>query len=83
MNKYDIVFLDHMMPKMDGIETLHELKRRDLIPAETTMIALTANAVVGARETYLTEGFDNYLSKPIEIQELVAMLKEYLPETEG
>ena len=77
---YDIVFLDHMMPKMDGIETLHRLKEEDLIPEETTMIALTANAVVGAKELYLKEGFTDYLSKPIEIEELTEKLKAYLPE---
>ena len=80
-HKYDIVFLDHMMPKMDGVETLHELKERGLIPPETMMIALTANAVMGAKEKYLNEGFDNYLSKPIEINELVSLLKAYLPES--
>ena len=79
-NTYDIVFLDHMMPEMDGIETLHKLKEKDLIPENTVMIALTANAVVGARESYLSEGFDDYLSKPIEVKHLVEKLKAYLPE---
>ena len=79
-NSFDIVFLDHMMPKMDGIETLDELKRRSLIPVKTTMIVLTANAVVGAREHYLESGFDDYLSKPIDIKELLDKLFTYLPE---
>ncbi len=79
-NTYDIVFLDHMMPKMDGIETLEELKKRSLIPLKTTMIVLTANAVVGAREHYIESGFDDYLSKPIEIDSLVEKLATYLPQ---
>ena len=79
-NQYDIVFLDHMMPGMDGIETLRRLKEENLVPEHTAVIALTANAVVGARETYLAEGFADYLSKPIEVKELVKKLKQYLPE---
>ncbi len=79
--KYDIVFLDHMMPGMDGIETLKKLLAEELVPAETAVIALTANAVVGSREMYLQNGFRDYLSKPIEMKELVHLLKEYLPES--
>ena len=78
---YDLVFLDYMMPGMDGIETLHQLQSKRLIPQRTTIIALTADAVVGARENYLSEGFKDYLSKPIEIKQLVETLKAYLPET--
>ena len=77
---YDMVFLDHMMPGLDGIETMEELKKENLIPDETTMVALTANAVVGARETYFEAGFGDYLSKPIEIKELVEKLKAHLPK---
>ena len=79
-NRYDIIFLDHMMPKMDGIETLARMKEENLLPADTRVIALTANAVVGAKEKYLASGFDDYLSKPIEIAMLEEMLKKYLPE---
>ena len=79
-NIYDIVFLDHMMPGMDGIETLHRLEEEKLVPGNTVMIALTANAVVGARETYLAEGFKDYISKPIEFKHLMEKLQEYLPE---
>lgn len=78
---YDVVFLDHMMPKMDGIETLRKLKSEDLVPENTTIIALTANAVVGAREMYLKDGFKDYLSKPMEVKKLVEKLKKYLPES--
>ncbi len=70
-NEYDIIFLDHMMPNMDGIETLQA--SRDLENNKcmnTPIIALTANAIVGAKEMYLEAGFDDYLSKPIKINEL-------------
>lgn len=77
---YHIVFLDHMMPKMDGIETLKRIHKEGLITTATTMIALTANAVVGAREIYLGAGFSDYLSKPIELDEMVEKLVKYLPE---
>lgn len=77
---YHIVFLDHMMPKMDGIETLKILREKNLISEGTVVIALTANAVVGAKDFYLEAGFDDYLSKPIEIEHLELMLSEYLPE---
>ncbi|MBQ3841438.1 MAG: response regulator [Ruminiclostridium sp.] len=77
---YNILFLDHMMPKMDGIETLKRLKEQELIPPETTVIALTANAVMGAKEAYMEAGFDDYLSKPIEIDHLDEKLEKYLPK---
>ena len=79
-NKYDVVFLDHMMPKMDGVETLNRLKSEELISEETSVVALTANAILGARETYINAGFNDYLSKPIEMDALVEKLKQYLPE---
>lgn len=76
--QYDILFLDHMMPEMDGIEVLHEIKARSLVSEETAIIALTANAISGVREMYLSEGFDDYLSKPIEPAELESILRKYL-----
>ncbi len=76
---YDIVFLDHMMPGMDGIETLARLKEENLIPKGCVIIALTANAVVGAREQYLEAGFKDYLSKPIDVEKLEDILVKYLP----
>jgi CheY-like chemotaxis protein len=66
-----------MMPDMDGIETQKILRERGLT-GNTKVIALTANAVVGAREMYLETGFDDYLSKPIQIPELEKMLGKYL-----
>ena len=78
--KYDVIFLDHMMPGKDGIETLHELRaRKDGLNAETPVICLTANAIPGAREEYLAEGFDDYLAKPIDSGKLEEMLLAYLP----
>ena len=78
--RYDIIFMDHMMPGMDGIQTLGLLKEEGILPDGTAVIALTANAVVGARESYLDAGFQGYLSKPIEVTELEETLARYLPE---
>ena len=75
---YDILFLDHMMPKMDGIETLKRLKEDNILAEDTTVIALTANAVNGAKEMYLKAGFDDYLSKPIETDQLEERLMRYV-----
>ena len=79
---FDIVFLDHMMPKMDGIETLKVLHDEGCLNG-TVVIALTANAVVGAEEQYLNAGFDGYLSKPIMVDDIENTLKKYLPATEA
>ena len=79
--KYDIIFIDHMMPHMDGIETLKELKAmKDSPNTDTPVICLTANAVSGSREMYLGEGFDDYIAKPVEPLRLEQMIIEYLPE---
>ena len=77
-NFYHIIFLDHMMPEPDGVETLKRLKQMNLSP-ETKVIVLTANAITGAREKYLQYGFDDYLSKPIDIASLESILGRYLP----
>ena len=78
--KYDIIFLDHMMPNKDGIETLQELKGQTGGPNLTTpVICLTANAVSGAREQYIEAGFNDYLTKPIDTTKLEDMLLTYLP----
>ena len=80
-NKYDIIFLDHMMPEMDGIETLQELRaQKKNINCDTITICLTANAISGAREKYIKAGFDNYLTKPINPDKLEETLLEYLPK---
>ena len=75
---YDIVFIDHMMPEMDGIETLHELEKIPQLK-NTVFVALTANAISGAREMYINEGFADYLSKPVDGVRLENMLVSYLP----
>lgn len=64
--KYDIIFLDHMMPGMDGIETLRKMKEdTESVNINTPVVMLTANAIEGVKEQYMNEGFDDYLSKPI------------------
>lgn len=78
--RYDLVLLDHMMPGMDGEETLKEIKSRTGERfEEIPIIALTANAAVGGREEFKSMGFSDYISKPIEVQKLGEVLKEYLP----
>ena len=78
---YDVILLDHMMPGMDGIETLKRMKEmKHHLCKDTPVIALTANAIVGVREMYLADGFDDYLSKPIDSNELETMLRKHLPE---
>ncbi|WP_051533441.1 ATP-binding protein [Anaerovibrio sp. RM50] len=78
--KYDMVFLDHMMPGMDGIETLHEMRAEmGGLNIATPIICLTANAIAGAREEYLAAGFTDYLSKPVNSVKLEDMLLAYLP----
>ena len=78
---YDVIFLDHMMPDKDGIETLREMKTLTDSPnAQTPVICLTANAISGMREMYINAGFDDYLTKPIDADRLEMMLLQYLPE---
>ncbi len=79
-NKYHIIFMDHMMPDMDGIETFEKLRSDSLIGNGTSVIAMTANAVTGARDDYLSYGFEGYLSKPIVADKLEDELKKHLPE---
>ncbi len=78
--KYDLIFLDHMMPRMDGIETLNKMRSEGVTDESTKVIALTANAVVGSRELYMEAGFDDYLTKPIDVEQLDRMLARHLPE---
>lgn len=78
--KYDLIFLDHMMPQLDGIETLKRIQREEHFCKKTPVIALTANAVIGMREKYLEEGFDDFLSKPIIPEQLENMLVRWLPK---
>lgn len=85
---YDVILLDHRMPGLDGLETLakfKELARQPDFPnRRTPVIALTANAISGAREEYMAAGFDDYLTKPIDSHQLETMLQKYLlQELEG
>ncbi len=78
---YDVIFLDHMMPDKDGIETLKEMKTiTDTSNILTPVICLTANAISGMREMYKNAGFDDYLTKPIDVEKLEVMLLQYLPK---
>ena len=76
--KYDLIFLDHMMPDKDGIETLREMTGENE-GRDTIMICLTANAISGARKWYLSEGFDDYLAKPVTSEKLEDILLKHLP----
>lgn len=83
--KFDIVFLDYMMPKMDGMETFRQIRKIwergeeiATVPG-TPFIVVTANAVIGAKEMYLENGFTDYLSKPVYAEQLEMMFRKYLP----
>ena len=78
---YDLIFLDHMMPEMDGIEVLHRMKEMENDRnGNTPTVALTANAITGAKEMYLKEGFNAFLSKPINPEKLEQIILALLPK---
>jgi CheY-like chemotaxis protein len=97
-NRYDMIFLDHMMPEMDGIETAviireWEKEQQELLKNSpeanfsggvglrpTPIIALTANAVVGMKDVFLEKGFNDFISKPIEVQHLEEMVHKWIPK---
>lgn len=80
--RYDIIFLDHMMPGMDGIEVFRRMKEMgDYINSNTPIIMLTANAIVSAKDEYMREGFDGYLSKPIRDIDLESIILRNLPQS--
>ena len=80
-NKYHVILLDHMMPVMDGMETLKKMKEQEENASrDAAVIALTANAISGSRERYIEAGFEDYLSKPINAQRYKEMLCKYLPD---
>ncbi len=77
---YDVIFLDHLMPEMDGIETLQKMRSyKGGLNEDTPVVALTANAIAGAREMYLSAGFAEYVSKPIRETDLCRVIIKYLP----
>lgn len=79
-NKYDLIFMDHMMPEVDGIDTTHIIRR--LMPEydEIPIIALTANAIAGTRELFIAEGMNDFVAKPIDTKDITAKLKKWLPQ---
>ncbi|MCR4909113.1 MAG: response regulator [Lachnospiraceae bacterium] len=78
---YDLIFMDQRMPNMDGTETLKAIRALENEKNKNTpVICLTADAISGARERYISEGFTDYLTKPVEGEALERMLREYLPE---
>ncbi len=77
--KYDLIFMDHMMPELDGIETYERsLSDPDNLNLDTPMIMMTANALSGVREEYLEKGFTDYVSKPVKINELLRVVKIHI-----
>ena len=80
-NDYDLILMDQRMPKMDGVEALHRIQALEgSVNRNTPVICLTADAVIGAKERYMAEGFTDYLAKPIDSQVLKQMMLRYLPE---
>jgi CheY-like chemotaxis protein len=83
MNRYDIIFMDHKMPGMDGIETTLKIRSmgyEDPYYKEVPVIALTANAVLGTKEMFIENGFNDFLSKPIDTVKLNAVLEKWIPK---
>lgn len=78
---FDVIFLDHRMPVTDGVETLHQMKKMKHLCEDTPIIMLTANAISNAREFYLSEGFADFITKPICEESITSILKEYLPKS--
>ncbi len=77
--KYDLIFMDHMMPEVDGVEATHIIRRLMHEYDDVPIIALTANAVSGASEMFIKEGMNDFVAKPIEITNITAKLKRWLP----
>ena len=77
---YDVIFMDHMMPDLDGVETTHLIRRFHPDYNEVPVIALTANAVDGTRDLFLSEGMNDFVAKPIELKVIVSKLRSWLPE---
>ena len=77
---YDVIYLDHMMPEMDGVETLQKMRELGLV-AGVPVIALTANAIDGAKKQYMELGFEDYLAKPVDGNDLEENLMKWLPQS--
>ena len=78
--KYDLIFMDHMMPEVDGVEATHIIRR--LVPSynDVPIIALTANAIGGARDMFIREGMNDFVAKPIDIKDALLKLRKWLPK---
>jgi CheY-like chemotaxis protein len=76
---YDLILMDHLMPGMDGIEAVKRIRSSEKIRKSLPIVALTANAVTGMKEMFLENGFDDYLSKPIEISKLNDVIRKWIP----
>ena len=85
-NRYDMIFMDHMMPEMDGVETMENIKKLENFDGSTPFIIVTANAVRGVREEYMQLGFTDYIAKPVDKDRFLSIIREYggedrIPET--
>jgi signal transduction histidine kinase/DNA-binding response OmpR family regulator len=78
--KFDIIFMDHMMPEMDGVEAMHVIREKYPSYKNVPIIALTANAINEAKERLLAEGMDDFIPKPIELRLLLSKVKHWLPK---
>ena len=78
--KYNLIFMDHMMPGVDGIETTHIIRRMYTSYADVPIIALTANATAGAQEMSIADGMNDFVAKPIETKKIVSKVREWLPD---
>ena len=79
-----MIFLDHMMPEMDGLETLSKIKAMKESPnSQTPIIAMTANAVLGSQQKYTEYGFDDYIAKPIDYRILEDMIRRYCADKQA
>ncbi|MCL2218666.1 MAG: PAS domain-containing protein [Chitinispirillia bacterium] len=78
--RYDVIFMDHMMPKMDGLEAAKQIR---MLGYKQPIIALTANAVVGQADLFLKSGFDDFISKPIDIRQLNAALNRFIRDRQA
>ncbi len=76
---YDIIFMDHMMPELDGVETTHLIRRFHPDYHDVPIIALTANAVDGTKEMFCQEGMNDFVAKPIELRRLISKVRQWLP----
>ena len=79
--EYQLILMDHLMPEMDGIQTLHCIKEQENKNRNTPVVVLTANAIAGEKEKYLKEGFVDYLTKPVRGQELEQVILKHIPRS--